>query len=162
MKSFTITITLLVALCMGDTMDTSLFGLNLRKEIKVTDLLTAWGISDTKVEKLGETNMIYKKNNLICYLLIDVLYSIEIKEGKYGHLEIGMKKREILKKLGKTDIQTFPNKEILEYDYDENINYIITLELKTEKYSRQWCGVNKILNFEKTPHLLKIIINRKI
>jgi hypothetical protein len=128
---------------MGDTMSHNLFGLNLKEEITVTDLLTAWGISGTKVEQLGKTNMIYRKDNLICYLLIDVLYSIEIKEGKFDHLEIGMSKRKIFKKLGKTDIDTLPTREILEYNYGNGINYIMTLELKNNR-------------------LTKIIISRKI
>jgi hypothetical protein len=121
---------------MGDTMSTSLFGLDLKGEITVTDLLTVWGIKNIKVERLGETNMIYNKNNLICYLLIDVLYSIEIKEGKYEHLEIGMKKREIFKKLGKTDSEIFPSREILEYSYGDGINYIMTLELKNKRLTK--------------------------
>lgn len=135
MKSFTIMITLLVTFCMGDTMDTSPFGLNLKGEITVTDLLTFLKLPD-KVEQLGKTNMIYCSENLICYLLIDVLYCIEIKEGKYEHLEIGMSKRKIIKKLGKTDIQTFPSKEILEYSYGDGINYIMTLELKNKKLTK--------------------------
>jgi len=120
---------------MGDTMSTSPFGLNLKEEITVADLLTILELP-TKIEKLGKTNIVYHKDNLICYLLIDILYCIEIVKGKYEHLEIGMKKKEIFKKLGKTDVEIFPSREILEYAYGENINYIMTLELKDKKLTK--------------------------
>ena len=148
MKTLIITITLLTTLCIGsDTMSSNAFGLDLTTEITIADL---WNnldrenpIPDT-VGQYAETNIIYRKNNLTCYLLIDKLYSIEIEKGKYEHLKIGMSLRRIFRILGETEKQTFPNNKILlEYSYGENINYIMTLEVKNKK-------------------LTKIIINKKI
>lgn len=127
---------LLVSLCMGrnkDSISDSPLGLDLTKEITIADLWNTIGSPPDSIGKLGVDNLIYYKGNVICYLLIDKLYSIEIKEGKFEHLKIGMKKRKIIRKLGKAATKTLPTREILEYQYGENINYIISLEIKRNK-----------------------------
>lgn len=145
MKTLTI-IALLSTLCLSQTPDSmglTAYGLNLQEEkITIGDLWQDLGCPDS-VGKLGKTNLIYYKGDIICYLLIDELYSIEIKGGKYEHLKIGMKKREILKILGKVETLTLPSREIIEYAFSKNINYIMTLEVRDNR-------------------LTKIIINKKI
>ncbi len=123
-----------------DTINSMAFGLDLTQDITIKDL---WNnldkdnpIPDT-VFLYAETNMIYRKNNLTCYLLIEILYMIALEEGEYGPLKIGMSKRSIFRKLGKTPQQTFPSgKILLEYSYNENVNYTLTLELKNNKLKR--------------------------
>lgn len=135
MKALILTV-LLATLGMGQSMSSSPFGLDLGKEkITVVDLWQTIGSPDS-INKLGETNLIYHKGPITFYLLVDVVYSIEIKGGKYEHLNIGMKKKEILKKLGEVSSEPFSNREILEYTYGKDINYTMTLEVKDNKLTK--------------------------
>ena len=139
MKALTI-ITLLATLCMSQTTDTisnTPLGLDLQKgKITIGDLWVNLGAPDS-LGKLGTTNMIYYKGDVICYLLIDEVYSIEIRDGSLEALNIGMKRKEITKILGKVQSDTLPSREILEYSYTEkNINHIMNLEIKDKKLTK--------------------------
>jgi len=130
MKAMITTIVLLATLCMAENTDsTDLSSLNFKGEITFTDLWNSLDGQDS-IGKLGDDNLIYYKNNATCYLLIDILYSIVIEKGNCGNLKIGMKKRDIIKKLGKTRIETFPSRELLNYS---RRNYTMTLEVKNKK-----------------------------
>lgn len=132
-KILILTITALwVTLSYGSTLGTAPFGLNFKEDVTIAKLWKSQLGAPDSFKVLGEDNLIYYKDNITCYLLIDVLYSIEITEGKYENLEIGMKKRKIIKKVGnlsKMVADTLPTREFLEYRYSES-NYILSLEFK--------------------------------
>ena len=147
-----IIIALLINLCIGsvDSMNVMPFGLDLRKDVGIEDLITSdLGIPDS-FKTFGDNNIQVCYPNKNCYLLINMLYSIEIIKGKYNYLEIGMSKRRILKKLGKTAmIEILPNREFLEYESHDKKGglYIMTLEFKKRKLTKilirrenEYCG----------------------
>jgi len=160
MKTLIIT-ALLTVLTYGSTLSTAPFGLNLSKDVTIVDLWNNLGAPDT-IGIFGDSttgNLIYRKDNLICYLLITDLYSIVIKEGKFENIEIGMKMRKItrkLKKLGKVTLQNFPTRQFLEYKYANK--YILSLEFKNKKSRKRNLRKNRKRNLKLTKiHIMKNI-----
>lgn len=140
MKRMIIITLLLAALSYGSTLSTQPFGLNLDKNVTIVDLWDNLGSPDS-LGILGDSstgNLIYGKGNVFCYLLITDLYSIEIKEGKFEGIEIGMKMSKIIRKLrkfGKVTKENLPSRQFLEYRYG-NSNYILSLEFKKKRLTR--------------------------
>jgi len=129
-----------VTMSYGSTLSTAPFGLNLKENITLADLWNNLGAPDSFgiIGDSSSGNLFYCKGNVICYLLITDLYSIEIKEGEFENIKIGMKKRKILRKLkifGKATTEILPTREFLEYKYGSS-NYILSLEFKKKRLTR--------------------------
>ena len=155
MKKVLIIIALLATLNYSSSLSTEPFGLNLsktqgdnfflwlktcKKKVTLADLWKYLGKPDTFgiVGDSASGNIFYVKDNITCYLLITDLYSIEIKEGEFENIKIGMKKRKILRKLknfGKATTEILPTREFLEYKYGGS-NYILSLEFKKKRLTR--------------------------
>ena len=134
---------LLISTCLSRTVDTigvMPFGpdLDLRNEITIVDLLKKFGLPDSMSLIKDDYYIHYPTMN--CYFYTNKLYSIEIIEGSFQNLKIGMSKRKIQKRYGKsTIIKTFPNnEEIQEFGYYDQdwVRYIITFTLKDKKLAK--------------------------
>lgn len=135
--------TLLVSVCLSRTID-SLgvfpFGsdFDLRKTLIKKDVIEKFGQPNKIIPIKNDFYMHYP--NMVCYFFKKKLYSIEITQGTFQCLEIGMPKRKIEKTYGFCSIiKTFPNgEELQEFGYydDEWVRYIITLSLKDKKLTK--------------------------
>lgn len=138
-RMFIMTVLIAMTLSYSNTLSTK--PIQLKENTTIVDLWNILGAPDS-LNILGDSstgNLVYSKGNVSCYLLITDLYCVEVKEGKFGDLEIGMKMSKIIKKLtkkyGKATVEDFPTRKFLEYKYGDS-NYILSLEFKNKRLTR--------------------------
>ncbi len=138
-----ISIILFVSLCFSRSIDSCgvfPFGpdFDLRKDLTVKDVIEKFG-EPIKIDTI-KSDLYMHYPNMVCYIFAHRLYNIEIKEGKFQNLKIGMSKRKILKVYGPSVIvDSFPdNSEIQEFGYydDQWVRYIVTLFLNNDTLSK--------------------------
>jgi hypothetical protein len=143
MKTFLILITLII-MSYSNSLDSIIknpYDIDFTKKIDITELIAEIGVPEDKdsISSIDDNMKVsYPKFN--CYLALDnngdtFLYTIEIKRGDIKGIEIGMSKREFIKKFGKpVIIDSFKRKDVLQYRYSENgIEYLLCLTFKNNK-----------------------------
>jgi len=142
MKTLICTI-FIVSICFGRTIDSSAvfpFGpdFDLRKNLIKEDVIKKFG-SPNKIISI-KNNFYMHYSNMKCYFFKKRLYSIEITQGTFQCLEIGMSKKKIKEVYGPCSIiETLPNtEELQEFGYydDKWVRYIVTLFLKDKKLTK--------------------------
>lgn len=130
------------SICLGRTID-SLgvfpFGpdLDLRKDLTIEDIFKKFGTPE-KIDSI-KSDLYVHYPNMTCYIYARKLHNIEIINGKFQNLNIGMSKRKIKRVYGEsTIVDTFPNEELQEFGYydDQWIRYIVTLFIKDKKLAK--------------------------
>lgn len=136
---------LLVSICFSsirtiDSLGVFPFGpdFDLRKDLIKEDIIKKFGLPNKIVLIQNDYYMYY--SNMVCYFFKGILYSIEITQGTFQCLKIGMSKEKIERVYGPCSIiNSFPNtEELQEFGYydDEWVRYIVTLFLKDKKLTK--------------------------